>query len=48
MLGNNIYIYTTNEYIPYTNKVLSGLVLVASVIFCIVTGVKMKKKIIKY
>ena len=48
MIILNIFTYISNDYVPDTQKVLIGLLLIISIILCISTGISLRKIKITY
>lgn len=48
MIIVNVFTYITNDYVPDTQKVLLGLLLIISIILCISTGISLRKRKITY
>ena len=48
MIIVNVFTYITNDYVPDTQKVLLGLLLIISIVLCISTGISLRKRKIKY
>lgn len=48
MIIVNVFTYITNDYVPDTQKVLLGLLLIISIVLCISTGISLRKRKITY
>ena len=48
MIIVNVFTYITNDYVPDTQKVLLGLLLIISIVLCISTGISLRKRNITY
>jgi len=48
MIVVNVFTYITNDYVPDTQKVLIGFLLIISIILCISTGISLRKRKITY